>query len=117
MPWQTRLFIGFMLAVALVGNFLSVGAAVAVGSSQPPSEPLVEAGQIYQLVWECTPLAPQCYGELVRVDKVRPDGWIDVTSCEVTEFKSVYCPPSERWRSNLAQVLSLRRFTGGRAAD
>ena len=74
----------------------------------------MEVGQTYVLVWSCLPQMG-CYGEIVRVEAVRADGWVDVVSCP-TQNNEPVCG-SDRWRSQLSQMLSIQRVTLGRRAD
>lgn len=74
-------------------------------------EPLVRDGQIYVVIWACFPVNQNpCYGEVVKVEKLREDGWADVISCR--EVDGAPQCRDDRWRSNLGQALSIKRYVG-----
>jgi hypothetical protein len=72
-------------------------------------KPLVEVGQTYQIVWSCLPQIG-CYAEVLRIDAIRDDGWIDVLQCDKDGC-------DEKWRVKLDQALAIRPHTVGRAAN
>ena len=85
---RSLVFLGLLLGGLLLAGYSGYGQMPA------PTAPLFEVGRTYLVVWDCTPeymaqvvsqmvLGGQgvnpCYTEVLRIDQVRPDGWIVVT--------------------------------------
>lgn len=94
-----------------------VCALIVAWSLVPPTRAqdsaLFHVGEVYEVVWSCLPGGLGCYGEALKIERVRPDGWVEVFQCGAPA-----CTTGERWTVNLAQAASVRPFRpGGRAAN
>ena len=81
--------------------------------------PLVQVGDVVTVIWDCLPewiaqfasqqfgaaLGP-CYGEALRVDRVRADGWLDVTAQD-----------GSRWRVNPTRMAAVQVQQSPQKAD
>lgn len=65
--------------------------------------PLFENGQTYVVLWACLPQIG-CASELLEVQRVRKDGWVDVKDRN-----------NDAWTINPAQALAVKPHTAGRA--
>jgi hypothetical protein len=100
--------------VCVVFGFVNLAGLLFGNPSAAPNE-LVEKGKTYHIIGAC--LAEiGCYSEVVRIEQVRPDGWIDVKQCsKASPSAEVTC--DDPWRINLAQASAIRPYTIGRAAN
>jgi hypothetical protein len=100
---QAKTFAVIMFAMAVVGM------ASWVYEARAAEDTLVEKGQIYQIVWGCLPQVG-CYSEAFRVERIRPDGWLEVKQCTKDGC-------TDPWKINPAQATAIRPFKLGAAAD
>jgi hypothetical protein len=112
-----------ILAVVLV----AIGPPV--DARQKRDDALVVRGELYRVIWACNAAnvfagRPEpsaafkgCYGEWLRVEAVRADGWADVIECTGVEQRAVKCDTANRWRVNLTQAQAVKPYGNARAAD
>jgi hypothetical protein len=85
--------------------------------------PLVTAGQAYSVVWSCLGQVG-CYGEVLKVETLRADGWADVLQCQpptqrpTPAHADIVTRCTDRWRVNLSQALAIQPYSPApRAAE
>lgn len=84
----------WFLTGLVAGAMLACMIWLPVASAQSPT-PLFVVGHEYGLIYNC--LAEiGCYGEIVVVNAVRPDGWIEITAED-----------GRHWTVNTANMLSF----------
>ena len=102
----------FLVAVYVACVLFVVAMNASLPALMPPAvpeKPLVAVGQTYAVVWSCL-LQVGCYGEVMRIEALRADGWADVLQCDKDQC-------TEKWRVNLSQALSIQVHKRGRAAN
>lgn len=106
-----------MKELCVTGALLTVLAVVLTPTllTQAAERPLVEQGKTYAVVWSCINQVG-CYGELLRVDVLRKDGWADVT--DMTPSPRTPHGSGEQWTVHLSQAMGIRLHRPeGRAAN
>lgn len=118
-PLSTDLLAASVAACLLIATIAGAGVLITFDQALQAraDPPLVERGQLYRVVWSCLPQPLGCYEELVRIETVREDGWVDALSCGGPSLQQIQCPAEAKWRSNLKMAISLQRVTLGRVAD
>ena len=94
-----------LAAVLLAGALALGGLYVAVTPSQAQANKLFVVGQQYGVLYSCLAQIG-CYGEVVTVREVRPDGWLVVTTED-----------GKRWTVNIDAILSFMPINAKAARD
>lgn len=81
------------------------GLYAAVAQTPKPPQPIFVVGQQYGVIYSCIAQVG-CYGELITVQAIRPDGWLVVDAA----------PDPNRWFLNPDAIVSVTPIVQQRAA-